>query len=83
MLIICNCSIDIQLGDMIKTFSFRSIFGSFDRGRSPDLNRFPGALAKDLVEVKADGLLLDETFHLGLHGGREDPHQSLGRKPEI
>merc|ERR1719234_228645 len=86
MLIICNCSIDIQLGDMIKNLQLQKhlwvvCLRLFER--SPDLNRFPGALAKDLIEVKADGLLLDETFHLGLHGGREDPHQSLGRKPVL
>ena len=47
------------------------------------LDRLPGAFSKDLVEVKSDGLLLDEALHLGLHRGGEDPHQSLGSKPEI
>ena len=50
---------------------------------STDLNRLPGALAKDFVEVQCDGLLLDQALHLCLHGGGEDPHQSLGSKPEI
>ena len=48
-----------------------------------DLNRLPGALAKDLVEVKRDGLLLNKALHLSFHRGRKDPHQSLGSKPEI
>ena len=50
---------------------------------SVDLNRLPGALAKDLVEVQCDRLLLDEALHFSLHGGGEDPHQSLGSKPAI
>ena len=51
--------------------------------RIADLDGFPCALAEDLVQVKGDGLLLDQALHLSLHGGGQDPHQSLGSKPEI
>ena len=51
--------------------------------KSVDLNRLPGALAKDLVEVQGDGLLLDQALNLSLFGAGEDPHQSLRSKPEV
>ena len=43
----------------------------------------PGALAKDLVQVEGDGLLLNQALHLGLLLGGQNPHQSLGGKPGV
>merc|ERR1711887_284455 len=43
----------------------------------------PGALAKDLVQVKGDGLLLDQPLHLSLLVCGQDPHQGLGCKPVL
>merc|ERR1719273_595844 len=43
----------------------------------------PGALAKDLVQVKGDCLLLDQTLHLSLLVCRQNPHQGLRCKPVL
>ena len=43
----------------------------------------PGALAKDLVEVQGDCLLLDQALHLGLQADWQDPHQGLGGEPVL
>ena len=43
----------------------------------------PGALAKDLVQVEGDRLLLDQALHLGLLVRRQDPHQGLGGEPVL
>ena len=36
-----------------------------------------------VLQVKSDRPLLDEPLHLGLEGGRQDPHQGLRGKPGI
>merc|ERR1719282_121698 len=43
----------------------------------------PGAYTEDLIEVKRDLALLNQTLHLGPHSSGQDPHQSLGSKPVL
>jgi len=43
----------------------------------------PSTLAKNLVEVKGHGLLVDEAFDLGLEGFGQDPHEGLGSEPVL
>ena len=43
----------------------------------------PGALTKDVIKVKSDGLFLNKSLNLSLQISRQDSHEGLGGKPVL
>merc|ERR1719228_759568 len=82
MLTICNNSRD-KLGDNYNLRLRIGIFWVIPLTLDVELDGGPGALAQNFIEVKSDGLLLNQALHLGLLLGRQNPHQSLGGKPVL